>query len=58
MVYRDIRMQYLWQNDNILLQKQTFSHIFTMYFMAPCACIRKERLLYEHMHYILTKIIQ
>ena len=43
MVYHDIKMQYLWQNDaQILLQKQTFSHIFTMYFMAPSACIRKE----------------
>ena len=26
----------------MLLQKQTFSHIFSMYFIAPCACIRKE----------------
>ena len=43
MVHRDIRMQYLWQNDEqICITKQTFSHIFTMYFMAPCTCIRKE----------------
>ena len=36
-------MQYLWQNDNrYYCKNKTFSHIFTMYFMTPHACIRKE----------------
>ena len=39
MVYHDVRMQYLWQNDGTHIIK---AKIFTMYFMAPCACIRKE----------------
>ena len=40
MVYCDIKMQYLWQNDNRYAKANIFP-IFTMYFMAPCACIRK-----------------
>ena len=46
MVYRDIRMQYLWQNDNrYYCKSKRFSTCFTKYFMAPCACIRKEWLI-------------
>ena len=43
MVYCHISMQYLWQNDNrYYCESKHFSTCFTMYFMAPCACIRKE----------------
>ena len=56
MVYRDIRMQYLWQNDNrYYCKSKHFPHVL------PCTLwhhvlVPERMAYYEHMHYILTKI--
>ena len=56
MVHRDIRMQYLWQNDNRYYCKS--KHFSTFYHLLyGTMCLYQKRMArYEHMHYILTKI--
>ena len=44
-------MKYLWQNDEQILQKQTFSHIFYYILMHRVFVSGKN----GHMYYILTK---
>ena len=55
MVYRDIKMQYLWQNDNrYYCKSKHFPYIY--YVLYGIMYLYQKRMAHnEHIHYILTK---